>query len=91
MEQVSVVNSTTNYQTQTYDSKDSSLLNGFDFSREFGAEQDIVELIYTMLKQLLRSNYDFENYTIQTTQDNSSLYNTLYIDPEQDIKSFGFD
>jgi hypothetical protein len=91
MEQVSVVNSTTNYQTQTYDSKDSSLLNGFDFSREFGAEQDIVELhLYNANGQLLRSNYDFENYTIQTTQDNSSLYNTLYIDPEQDIKSFGY-
>jgi hypothetical protein len=43
-----------------------------------------------MLKQLLRSNYNFENYNVQTTKDDTSLFNTLYLDPEQDVKSFGF-
>ena len=91
MEQVSIVNSTTNFQTQNYDSKDSSLLNGFDFNREFGAEQDIVELhLYNANGQLLRSNYNFENYNVQTTKDDTSLFNTLYLDPEQDVKSFGY-
>jgi hypothetical protein len=54
MEQVSVVNSTTNFQTQNYDSKDSSLLNGFDLSREFGAEQDVVELHLYNAKTIIK-------------------------------------
>jgi hypothetical protein len=91
MEQTSVVNSTSTFQSQTYDSKDSSLLNGYDISREFGAEQDSVELhIYNANNQLLRSLYNFPNYTVQNTIDNSSLYDTVYLDPETDLKSLGY-
>ena len=88
MEQISVVNSTNTYQTQNYSSKDAPLLNSFDISRDFGAEQDSVELhIYNANNQLLRSLYNFPNYTVQTTTDNSSLYSTLYLNPENDLKS----
>jgi hypothetical protein len=67
------------------------LLNGFDVSREFGAEQDTVELhIYNANNQLLRSLYNFPNYTVQTTTDNSSFYDTVYLDPETDLKSLGY-
>ena len=91
MEQTSVVNSTNTFQTQTYSSKDAPLLNGFDISREFGAEQDTVELhIYNANNQLLRSLYNFPNYTVQTTTDNSSFYDTVYLDPETDLKSLGY-
>ena len=91
MDQTSVVNSTSTFQSQTYDSKDSSLLNGYDISREFGAEQDSVELhIYNANNQLLRSLYNFPNYTVQNTIDNSSLYDTVYLDPETDLKSLGY-
>jgi hypothetical protein len=91
MEQISVVNSTNTYQTQNYSSKDAPLLNSFDISRDFGAEQDSVELhIYNANNQLLRSLYNFPNYTVQTTTDNSSLYSTLYLNPENDLKSLGY-
>ena len=91
MEKISVVNSTNTYQNQNYDSKDSSLLNGFDINREFGAEQDTVELhIYNANNQLLRSLYNFPNYTVQNTVDNSSLYDTVYLNPENDLKSLGY-
>ena len=91
MEQTSVVNSTNTFQTQNYTSKDGTLLNGFDVSREFGAEQDTVELhIYNANNQLLRSLYNFPNYTVQTTTDNSSFYDTVYLDPETDLKSLGY-
>jgi hypothetical protein len=91
MEQISVVNSTNTFSNQNYDSKDASLLNGFDLNREFGAEQDTVELhIYNVNNQLLRSLYNFSNYTVQNTKDNSSLYDTLYLNPEEDLKSFGY-
>jgi hypothetical protein len=60
-------------------------------NREFGAEQDTVELhIYNVNNQLLRSLYNFSNYTVQNTKDNSSLYDTLYLNPEEDLKSFGY-
>ena len=60
-------------------------------SRDFGAEQDIVEFhVFSNTNQLLSTNYNYKNYTVQSTTDNSSLYNTLYIDPEKDLKSNGF-
>jgi hypothetical protein len=91
MEQISVVNSTNTFSNQNYDSKDASLLNEFDLNREFGAEQDTVELhIFSVNNQLLRSLYNFSNYTVQNTKDNSSLYDTLYLNPEEDLKSFGY-
>jgi len=91
MEEISVVNSTSTFETQTYTSKDTTLLNGFDVSREFGAEQDRVELhIYNANNQLLRSLYNFSNYTVQNTSEDSSLYNNIYLDPENDLKSLGY-
>ena len=54
-------------------------------------EQDIVEFhVFSNTNQLLSTNYNYKNYTVQSTTDNSSLYNTLYIDPEKDLKSNGF-
>jgi len=91
MEKISVVNSLTDYSNQDYVSKDQSLLNGYDINREFGAEQDVVELhIYNANNQLLRSLYNFSNYTTQNTIENSSLFDTIFIDPERDLKGLGY-
>jgi hypothetical protein len=92
MEQISIANiSSDNIITQNYSPQDSNLLNEFDINREFGAEQDIVELhIFSNTNQLLDSNYNFKNYSTQVTNQNSSLYNTLYLDPVEDLKSAGF-
>jgi len=92
MEQISIANiSSDNIITQDYSAQDSNLLNEFDINREFGAEQDVVELhIFSNTNQLLDSNYNFKNYSTQVTNENSSLYNTLYLDPVEDLKAAGF-
>mgnify|MGYP006118948857 FL=1 len=92
MENISVVNSLNDYSNQDYDNKDQSLLNGFDINRNFGAEQDVIELhIYNAQNQRLRSFYDYKNYTVQTTTEDSSLFDTIYFDPEKDIKGAGYE
>jgi hypothetical protein len=92
MEQISVSNNSPELLIpQDYNSKDINLLNEYSLSRDFGAEQDIVEFhVFSNTNQLLSTNYNYKNYTVQSTTDNSSLYNTLYIDPEKDLKSNGF-
>jgi hypothetical protein len=92
MEQISIASiSSDNLITQDYNSQDSSLLNEFEINREFGAEQDIVELhIFSNNNQLLNSNYNFTNYSTQVTNQASSFYNTLYLDPAEDLKNSGF-
>jgi hypothetical protein len=74
MEQISVVNSTNTFSNQNYDSKDASLLNGFDLNREFGAEQDVIAISCIFgYKPVTRPNVRFKNYSVQTTTEDSSL------------------
>jgi len=93
MEKTSVVyNPLDPYIAQDYTTQDVNLLNEFSINREFGAEQDTVEYqVYSTTNQLLAVNYSFKNYTVQTTKDNSSVFDTLYLDPTQDVKDAGFD
>jgi len=92
MDKVSVVNTIpNNLVNQDYNSKDSSLLNGFELNRDFGAEQDVIELhLYNANNVLLSSEYNFKGYTTQTPKNNSNLFNTIYVDPETDLKSLGY-
>jgi hypothetical protein len=89
MEQTSISNnSPESLINQDYSTKDSSLLNEYEISRDFGAEQDIVEYhIFSRTNQLLNSNYNYRGYQTQTTTQDSSLFTTLYLDPEADLKS----
>jgi hypothetical protein len=93
MEKTSVVfNPLDPYIAQDYTLQDVNLLNEFSLNRDFGAEQDTVEYqIYSSTNQLLAINYNFKNYSVQSTTNNSNLYDTLYLDPTQDVKDAGFD
>jgi hypothetical protein len=92
MEQTSISNnSPLGLINQDYNLKDSSLLNEYEVSRDFGAEQDVVEYhIFSSTNQLLSTNYNYKNYQTQTTTDNSSYFDTLYLDPEADLKQAGY-
>ena len=92
MEQISVSNnSPESLIPQDYNTKDVNLLNEYALSREFGAEQDVIEFhVFSATNQLLDTNYDFKNYSVQSTTEDSSLYNTLSLDPERDLKSAGY-
>ena len=91
MEQTSVSLITNSTISRTYNPTDSELLNEFAISRDFGAEQDVVELhIFSSTNELLDSNYNFTKYSTQVTKENSSFFNTLYFDPVENIKQAGF-
>jgi hypothetical protein len=92
MEQVSVSNnSPESLIPQDYNTQDINLLNEYSLSRDFGAEQDVIEFhIFSNTNQLLDNNYNFKNYSVQSTSEDSSLYNTLFLDPEQDLKNAGY-
>ena len=80
-----------NLQTQDYSVQDINLLNEYEINREFGAEQDIIEYhIYSATNNVLYSNYNFQNYSTLVTNPENSLYDTLYIDPEEDLKTAGY-
>ena len=93
METSSVVfNPTSEYITQDYSQQDINLLNEYNIVRNFGADQDIVEFyIYSADNTLIAANYDFKGYNTQLTSESSSLYDTLYLDPVEDVKSAGYE
>ena len=92
-EEVSISSvSASSLETQVYSSQDINLLNEFELNRDFGAEQDIIEYhIFDPNNNLLSSSYDYTSYSTQVTNPSSSLYNTLYIDPDQDLNNSGYD
>jgi len=91
-EEVSISSvSASSLETQVYSIQDVELLNEFELNREFGSSQDVVEYhIYSPTNTLLSSSYDFKNYSTLVTNPSSSLYNTLYIDPDQDLQNSGY-
>jgi len=81
----------TNFINQNYTSKDESLLNSLVIDKEFGQPEDKVEIhIISPNGELLDSIYDFRNYTTRSTIEGSSLYNTIELDPKNDLLSFGY-
>ena len=91
-EEVSISSvSASSLETQVYSIQDVELLNEFELNREFGSSQDVVEYhIFSPTNELLSSSYDFKNYSTLVTNPSSSLYNTLYLDPDQDLQGSGF-
>ena len=92
MEQISISNNSPEELIgQDYTTQDVSLLNEYELSRDFGAEQDVVEYhVFSNVNQLLNSNYNYKGYQTQVTTEDSSLFNTLYLDPEFDLKQAGY-
>jgi hypothetical protein len=79
------------YKTQNYKSQDESLLNELIINKEFGDTNDNIEIhIISPEGEVLNSIYDFRNYKVENTVDNSSLYNQITLDPKSDLELFNY-
>jgi hypothetical protein len=79
------------YKTQNYKSQDESLLNELIINKEFGDTNDNIEIhIISPEGEVLNSIYDFRNYKVENTINNSSLYNQIILDPKSDLESFNY-
>lgn len=75
---------------QDYTTKDESLLNSLNVSKEFGLPEDKVEVhVISPSGDIIDSVYDFRNYTTRQTYQDTSLYNQIELDPKSDLESFG--
>ena len=93
MEEVTVISTgSANFVNQNYSPKDENLFNSFSLNRDYGAPQDVIELhVFDGSGQLLTSSYDFSNFNTQITDPSSSLFNKIFIDPEEDAKNLGYE
>lgn len=81
----------TQFLNQDYSPKDESLLNSLTLSKDFGLPGDKIEVhVISPEGTIIDSTYDFRNYKIVDTTDNSSLYHTIELDPKSDLESFGY-
>ncbi len=92
MENISVQN--INYievpENQEYTPKDQGVLNSIFITRNFGLETDYIENhIYSPSNEPLASNYNFTNYTVLNTFENTETYNQMIFTPENDVRSQG--
>ena len=79
------------YKSQDYKPQDENLLNELIVNKEFGLSDDKVEIhIISPEGNILNSIYDFRNYTVDKTTNNSSLYEQIGLDPKNDLESFGY-
>jgi len=82
----------TQYINQTYKLEDTNILNSIQINKEFGLGNDIIEMfILSPSGNILESNYDFKNYKNGNNLENSSLFNLIEVNPEQDLLSYGYD
>lgn len=78
------------YKSQDYKPQDEALLNELIINKEFGIPEDKIEIhIISPENNILNSIYDFRNYTVESTENNSSLYNQIGLNPKSDLESFG--
>ena len=74
----------TTLELQTYSTDDQNLISSFDLENSFTSSVDYIEYsIYDVNQNLLLYINNFTNYSL--------LNNTLQINPEQDLNSYGFD
>ena len=85
-------NPSLDYVNQDYSNQDINLLNEYEIVRNFGADQDTVEYyVYSADNSLIAANYNFKNYNTQQTVEDTNLYDTIYLDPVEDVKSAGYE
>lgn len=76
---------------QDYKPQDETLLNSLEINNEFGNSEDKIEIhIISPNGEVIESVYDFRNYKITSTTQNSSLFNQIELDPKSDLESFGY-
>jgi len=79
------------YKTQNYEQNDITLLNPIEINKEFGKDNDIIEFhIFSPNNTILESNYNYQNYNNRNNIDNSTLFDTIEINPEKDLSSYGY-
>ena len=91
MEITNITNIDSNqFLNQNYTTKDEALLNSLNVSKEFGLPGDNIELhIISPSGELLDIVYDFKNYTTEKTNEGTSLYSQITVDPKADLESLG--
>lgn len=81
----------TSFVNQDYKPQDETLLNSLEINNEFGNPDDKIEIhIISPNGDVIESAYNFRNYKIVTTSNNSSLFNKIELDPKSDLESFGY-
>ena len=81
----------TGFVTQTILPQDRELIKSAYIVKEFGLPNDYIEAhFYDPNEQLLGSNYNYANYTVDLTSDSSALYNQIKVDPAFDLIQAGF-
>jgi hypothetical protein len=81
----------TSFINQDYKPQDEILLNALEVNNEFGNPDDKIEIhVISPNGDVIESVYDFRNYKINITTQNSSLYNQIELDPKADLESFGY-
>jgi hypothetical protein len=79
------------YQSQNYKPQDENLLNELIVNKEFGLENDTIEIhVISPEGNILNSIYNFRNYKVDSTINNSSLYSQRTLDPKSDLESFNY-
>ncbi len=81
----------TPYVDQVYNEDDISLLSPVNINNEFGGANDVVEMhIMSPNGDILISNYNFTDYKKVNNVNNSSLFDTILLNPEKDLTSYGY-
>ena len=81
----------TGFITQTIQPQDRELIRSAFVVKDFGLPNDYMEAhFYDPNDQLLGSNYDYSNYTVDLTSDSSALYNQIKVNPAFDLIQSGF-
>jgi hypothetical protein len=85
---------TQNFTTQTYSGQDTNLISSFDVNTSLSTGSYIEYFIYDNNQNLLLSDYNFTQYTIQNdgqSAGNGGNINEIILDPEQSLINNGFD
>jgi len=79
------------YIIQDYSDKDINLLEPIQLNKEFGLSQDGIEMIiFNSNGDILDVNYNHTDFKNIGNINNTSLYNSVSLDPENDLLKFGY-
>jgi hypothetical protein len=89
MENFQIINENNNI--INYDNNDLALLNPIEIYKEFGNENDIIELHITdQFNNILDSSYNYKNYINKNNKNNSKLSSDILLDPNKDLLEYGY-
>jgi hypothetical protein len=79
------------FNTQIYESQESSLINSFEIGTTFNSQSYIEYFVYDLNKNLFLTEYNFREYTLNNLQNNPDELYEIIIDPSQSLLNSGFD